>query len=297
MAATAANNDSGFNIPPGMKTPLFISGAFHIALVIVALVGLPYFKSDDLPMPTAIPIEILPVSDMTTTNRIPVKAPPKPVEEIKEKPIQKEKPPMPPKVEEVKPEPKPKPKTPDKEKVKEKPKPVVPPLPTEKLKEPEPKPEEKVKEKTVEPEDQQEFDSLLKNLQDSDPVVKDDLPESKTAKDVVAAPEAAFSETMTMSEIDALRQQLSRCWSIQAGARYAENLVVEVRLIVSRERRVMSATIVDQWKYSSDSYFRAAADSAIRAINSPQCETLNLPPERYDLWKDIIVEFDPRDML
>jgi hypothetical protein len=68
-------------------------------------------------------------------------------------------------------------------------------------------------------------------------------------------------------------------------------------LIVARDRRVQSATIVDQWRYSQDSYFRAAADSAIRAINSPQCETLNLNPDKYDLWKDMVVTFDPREML
>jgi outer membrane biosynthesis protein TonB len=294
--AAAATKDTGFNIPPGMKTPLIVSGVFHLAVVVIALVGLPHFKSPPEPMSTAIPIEILPVADMTTTNRIPVKARPAPPKELKEKPIQKNKPPMPPKVEEVKP-PSPKPKPPEKPKDKPKPKPVVPPPPTEKLKEPEPKPEEKPEEKPVEEDNSQQLESLLKNLQESDPVVEEDVPESKTAEPVAATPEAAFSETLTMSAIDALRQQLSRCWSIQAGARYAEDIVVAVRLIVGQDRRVVSATIVDQWKYSSDSFFRAAADSAIRAINSPQCEILNLPPDKYELWKDIIVDFNPKDML
>lgn len=295
MASAEATKDRWIEIPPGMKGPVIFSAVFHIALVVIALTGLPYFKKEPDPMEsTAIPIEILPIAEMTTTNKKPVKAAPAPEKPPEEKPIQKEKPPAPPKVEAVEP---PKEITPPKPKTeaKPKPKPVTPPPPEEKLEKPleKPKPEEKPVDETQ----AQDFTNLLKNLQDSDPVVEDNLPESKDAEAPAPSPIAAFSEQLTMSETDALRQQLSRCWSIQAGARYAEELVVDVRITVSRERRVLSATIVDQWRYSQDSYFRAAADSAIRAVNSPQCETLNLNPDKYELWKDMVVTFDPREML
>ncbi len=291
--AAAALKKKWDDVPEGMKTPLVVSAIFHATLVILAITGLPYLKKEIDPLDaTAIPIEILPIAEMTTTNKPPVKSQEVPEKPPEEKPVVKEKPPAPPKVEAVEP---PKEITPPKPKTeaKPKPKPVAPPPPEEKLE----KPEEKPKEEDVAEETPQEFNNLLKNLQDSQPVVDEPLPESKTAEAPAPAPQAAFSETLTMSEIDALRQQLSRCWSIQAGARYAEELVVEVRVLVSKERKVMSATIVDQWRYSQDSYFRAAADSAIRAINSPQCETLNLNPDKYDLWKDMVVTFDPREML
>jgi outer membrane biosynthesis protein TonB len=291
--AAAALKKKWDDVPEGMKTPLVVSAIFHGMIVILAITGLPYLKKEIDPLEaTAIPIEILPIAEMTTTNKPPVKSQEVPEKPPEEKPVVKEKPPAPPKVEAVEP---PKEITPPKPKTeaKPKPKPVVPPPPEEKLE----KPEEKPKEEDVAEETPQEFNNLLKNLQDSQPVVDEALPESKTAETPAPAPQATFSETLTMSEIDALRQQLSRCWSIQAGARYAEELVVEVRVLVSKERKVMSATIVDQWRYSQDSYFRAAADSAIRAINSPQCETLNLNPDKYDLWKDMVVTFDPREML
>ena len=294
MASAAASKDKSWNIdvPEGMKTPVVISAIFHIALVVVALVGLPYFKKEPDPMESsAIPIEILPIAEMTTTNKQPVKSAPAPEKPPEEKPLQKEKP-MPPKVEAVEP---PKEITPPKPKAEKKPvpKPVTPPPPEEKLE----KPKEKPEEKPVDEAQAQDFTALLKNLQDAPPEVTEDLPESKSADAPAPSPIAAFSEQLTMSELDALRQQLSRCWSIQAGARYAEELVVEVRLIVSPDRHVMSATIVDQWRYNQDSYFRAAADSAIRAVNSPQCETLTLNPDKYDSWKDMVVTFDPREML
>ncbi|PZQ44789.1 MAG: energy transducer TonB, partial [Micavibrio aeruginosavorus] len=174
------------------------------------------------------------------------------------------------------------------EKTKEEPKPKEKPKPAE------PEAKEKAKE---EPDTTQDFSKLLKNLQDSTPEVDEALPESKEATPPAPSPVAAPGVEMTMNEYDALSQQLQNCWSIQAGARYAEDLVVKVRLTVSPERHVMSATVVDTWRYSQDSYFRAAADSAIRAVNSPQCETLILPPDKYDVWKDMIVTFDPRDML
>lgn len=302
MSAAAIKQDR-FETPPGMKTPFIVSGIFHVALIVIALVGLPYFKTEPPPMMSAIPIEILPIAELTTTNKPPVEAPPAPEPEKLEKAPEKK--PMPPKVEEVKtPEP-PKPKK--AVEAKPKPKPVTPPPPDEAALEKtkvEPKPEEKkppepveAKEKAEEPDTSQDFTKLLKNLQDSKPQVEETLPESKEAAAPTPSPVAAFSEQLTMSELDALRQQLSRCWSIQAGARYAEELVVEVRLIVTPDRHVQSATIVDQWRYGQDSYFRAAADSAIRAVNSPQCETLNLNPDKFNVWKDMVVTFDPREML
>lgn len=305
MASAAATlKQRWIDVPEGMKGPLIVSGIIHVGLFVLAITGLPYFKTDPPPMMNSIPVEILPIAEITTSNKkIPVKAAPTPEPEKLEKPPEKK--PAPPKVEEVKP-PEP-PKPPKAAESKPKPKPVTPPPPDEaaleKVKEaPKPeekKPEEKVeaKEKAEEPDTSQDFTKLLKNLQDSQPEVDETLPESKDAAAPTPAPEAPYAETMTMSEADALAQQLQRCWSIQAGARYAEDLVVKVRLTVSPERRTLSAVIVDQWRYSQDSYFRAAADAAIRAVHSPQCEVLQLPPDKYETWKDIVVTFDPTDML
>lgn len=50
-------------------------------------------------------------------------------------------------------------------------------------------------------------------------------------------------------------------------------------------------------RYMGDSYFRAAADSVLRAIRNPRCNPLELPADKYDLWKEMTVTFDPREML
>jgi len=300
MAAAAATlKERWTEVPDGMKGPLIVSGIIHVVLVILAITGLPYFKQDPEPLMSAIPIEILPIAETRQTNKTPLEAPPRPEEEIQTKP--KDAKPLPPKVEEVKtPEP---PKPPKAEKPKPKVKPVTPPPPDEaalekvKEKPEEKKPPEPVEAKEKAEEQNQDFSKLLKNLQDAPQPTDETLPESKEATPPAPAPVAQQAAEMTMNEYDALSQQLQNCWSIQAGARYAEDLVVKVRLTVSPDRHVMSATVVDTWRYSQDSYFRAAADAAIRAVNSPQCETLVLPPDKYEVWKDMVVTFDPRDML
>lgn len=91
-------------------------------------------------------------------------------------------------------------------------------------------------------------------------------------------------------------EQLYKCWQAKTGARFTEDAIVKIRISVSPERKILSAIVIDQWRYSQDSYFRAAADQAVRALHSPQCEILNLPPNKYDDWKDIIVTYDPQVM-
>ena len=53
---------------------------------------------------------------------------------------------------------------------------------------------------------------------------------------------------------------------------------------------------MDQGRYNRDSFFRAAADSARRAVFHPHCNPLALPLDKYDIWKTIIIRFNPREM-
>jgi hypothetical protein len=74
-------------------------------------------------------------------------------------------------------------------------------------------------------------------------------------------------------------------------------LIVEVLIDVNQDRTVANADIVDKARYASDSFFRAAADAAVRAVRNPRCSPLILPADKYDQWKRIDFTFDPRDML
>ncbi len=298
MTAMASQNGSEFN--PPMNGAILGSIIFHALVILLAVFGLPFVHKPPVIVDDPISVEVIDVSEFRQTDRAPVKAPLPPEPKEEEKPPEKkvEKPPTPPKVD-VKEPPKavpPKPPEPKKEEVKKAEAPKPPP--PEALKPPEPKPPEPKKEEVKEETQQQDFASLLKNLQESEQQVETPTvnPQAQNTPPQ-PAPQAMLGERMSMSEMDALRRQLSQCWSIQAGARYAEDLVVEVRLLVNRDRTVRSATIVDQGRYNRDGFFRAAADSALRAVRSPMCNPLHLPEGKYDLWKDMVATFDPRDML
>lgn len=285
-----------------MKTPLIISGIIHAVVFLLVIFGLPHFKTDP-EIVESIPIDMVAdISDMTTTNKPPVKAP-KPKEEKKEEP-------PPPKKEPPKPLPPKEATPPDPEELKESPKKeeavekddLAPPKPKEKPK-PEKKPEPKKptpvkKTEKKKEDDSQDFDKLLQNLsEDEPPQPESDAPDSKLMTEPTPSPNVSkFSDVLSMSEQDALRQQLAGCWNINPGLMNAQDLAVEVKVTVNPDRTVNSVKIVDQARYNSDTFFRAMADSALRAVQNPRCSPLRLPEDKYNLWRDMTVVFDPKEM-
>ena len=96
------------------------------------------------------------------------------------------------------------------------------------------------------------------------------------------------------SEIEALRRQLADCWNPPVGARAAEELIVEIRLVLNPDATVQEAMVVDM---KSDPFFRAAADSALRAVLNPRCSPLRLPKDKFSKWQVTLLRFDMRAML
>ena len=41
-------------------------------------------------------------------------------------------------------------------------------------------------------------------------------------------------------------------------------------------------------------FFQAAAESAVRAVF--ECQPYAMPPQKYDQWRDMVLNFDPRQM-
>lgn len=269
-----------------MKGPFTVSVLFHVAIFLLTLVGLPFVVKEPI-LITPISVELVDIDELSQTD----KRPPPKVED-KPKPIEKPKEPEPPK---PPPEPKPEP-----EQVK-KPDPVPPPKPKEpekivekpKPEPPKPKPPEKPKEKPKEPE--RDISSLLKDLTPTEE--EKDKPRPETV-DPDEGQLADFTNKMSMSELDALRSQIEPCWNIPAGSEYAEQLVVTLRLQMSRDASARDIDVIrDGGRYNRDPVFRAAADSAIRAVRNPRCSPFDLPAEKYDQWKTIVINFDPSAML
>lgn len=289
-------------ISKGMKTALIISAGFHLGIVLLGVFGLPYIQKPIEIPPQPISVDIVDISEITTTNKKPQQAKPKPKDEPPPKVTAEIK--APPKVEAKEPPkvtPLEKPPEPPKEDVKE-PEPETPAPPEEKLADvkPEPKPQKKEEpkaiEKTKEPPSEEDFLSILKNLQDESPTGEEN-PDGQENTSPEESPLAQFSDKLSATEIDMIARRLNiqfaSCWNLMAGAREAENITVSINLKVRPDRTVQSAKIVDQWRYSQDSFYRAAADTALRAVKHPNCETLDLPEDKYNLWKDLTFNFNP----
>lgn len=99
--------------------------------------------------------------------------------------------------------------------------------------------------------------------------------------------------TLSQNEIDSLRSQVSRCWNPPVGAADAENLVVSIRIRLSRSGELEGNPEVVAGGGASMAE-RAAADAARRAIL--RCQPYNAPAEKYEAWADVQFNFDPRDM-
>ena len=110
------------------------------------------------------------------------------------------------------------------------------------------------------------------------------------------APAQTIGDTVTASEIDALRQHMRKCWVVPAGIKGAKDMAVDIKMEISKDGTVTKADIVDKSRMASDSAFRTAAESAKRAVLDPQCSPLPLPPGKYDQWKNLEFSFNPKDM-
>lgn len=103
---------------------------------------------------------------------------------------------------------------------------------------------------------------------------------------------AGLTQRLTQSEIDALRAQIQACWNPPVGAEEAEKLIVRLRIqfrpdgTLSRDPELLNK--------GGTTYFRIAAEAAMRAVL--RCQPYTLPAHKYDVWKDVEVTFDPRDM-
>ena len=98
--------------------------------------------------------------------------------------------------------------------------------------------------------------------------------------------------TMSVNEIDALRARIAQCWSPPPGGLGADAIIVKLRLRLNEDGSLIGYPSIAN--SGSSPFFQAAADSAVRAVF--QCQPYALPSEKYEVWRDMILTFDPRQM-
>jgi hypothetical protein len=209
------------------------------------------------------------------------------------------KPPEPKPPEPKPPEPKPEPKLPEPKPPEPKPEPPKPEPPKPeppKPKPPEPKPVDKKKKEDA------QFDALLRNLSTRPTTPAPDKPKpprpTPPQQQAMASsqPIAPLGAQLTTSEKDFVIQQLHACWYFDTGARGAADLKPEFRVNMNADGTIRDAQLLNRDRLS-DPYFRAAADSAYRALKNPDCQPLKLPPEKFREWQTFTITFDPQDLL
>jgi hypothetical protein len=306
-----------------MRTPAILSAGVHVVALVVAIANFDFFRSPPIE-PEPIMVDFVAIAKHAAAPTIgnpppqpkeakiaeetskapppktaePPPAPPDPPKEVAEaKPIA----PMP--VEKPKPEPpkptedvialKPKQPDPPKEEKKIEPPKPEPPKPEVKKVEP-PKPPPPKPPEPKKPNVDALVDSILKN-QDSKTKIQTPEQQPKPVKEITRTAPAApqLATVVTASEIEGVRNKIRPCWLSPGGAR--ETPIITLVVQMNSDGSPTSADVEDKGRYSRDPIYRAAADAALRAVRNPRCQPWPLPLDRYNGWRTVTIDVDPRD--
>jgi len=287
-----------------------ISIALHLAILLWILVVFPAGRPLDAPKIEDVPIDIVSPSEFTkikagmvdAKDDAPLAAKP---DDQKPKAVTEKEAPKPPKAEAVVPPP-PAEQPKAEEKPDPKPEKVEKPKDAEAKKEPQPKkaevkpdkPKDKPKPKPA-PQTETKRDvnadrlaALLNKIPDAarEPQAID--PPQNTPRRPVKGQSSGTQMTMAVNEIDALRAKIAQCWSPPPGGLGADAIIIKLRLQLNEDGSLVGYPTVAN--SSGSPFFQAAADSAVRAVF--QCQPYELPAAKYALWRDMILNFDPRQM-
>jgi hypothetical protein len=319
-----------------MRAGLTVSLLGHAALIAWGILVLPATKPLDASDIEAVPIEMVDLADETALKKgvrmaalVQEEQPVAPVRSVDEPPplprpppaVASAPPPPPPVVKPVEPEPTPppvaaaepdptpppapapEPASPPPEPVAEAPPPpeeptppaVTPPRPHLAPAQPTPK----VAAQTPKPKEQKPFDiDQITAMLDKQPEAAPQ-PDPAPAQPQPAKPQTTIGSligetdvAMTANELDALRARLAQCWSPPIG--WTDPAEVRVVLMLylnsdgsmSQEPQVVEAP--------AGRYSQTAPESAVRAVR--RCAPYNLPPEKFESWKQVKVTFDPINM-
>jgi outer membrane biosynthesis protein TonB len=300
-----------------MRSSIIVSIILHAAVVFVGIYGLPSIRKPAVPEDIPMIVEIVPLGLRTNlpTAPKPDRKPLKKAEVKAPKPLPAAKPK---KVPPPEPTPELKPKVVAA--------PSLEPKPIKKLK-PKLKIEAKIEPKTPKnlkkakpqrkPVAPDRFAMVLKNLEKD---LKKAVPKAKPSEkkreksesDLMARLSKSLSRkptefdpnrNVTISErhsmINLIKRTMEPCWLFgsQAGSKQAQDIFIEIEVALRPDGHVSRASITNRSQLQSDRFKLAAGESALRAVLNPECQPYKLPVNKYDVWKDLKLTFNPREML
>lgn len=266
-----------------MTRNIIISSTFHLIIILITAMSLPFLAKKPIDLPPIISVELIQITDITNIPFAPKAK--KIIEKVKEKEklVSVQAPP----------------------KVVKKEKPEAVPLPDEKI--------EKVKKLEDKKQNPEKIDNKVKQVSEFekeelfDPnniaalidKSKEDIGETTNKSNKVSQDQDKTVDNigLSLSEEDALKAQIFSCWSIPLGLPYNENLLVRIRLKLKPDGSVIKSEILDHVRMNKpgQGFYKVLAESALRAIQL--CQPLRVPTTGYERWKDLQLNFDAREML
>ena len=284
-----------------MNRSIIISSVFHLLLIFITAMSLPFLAKKPLDIPPIVSVELIQIAEKTNIPFAPKAK--KIIEKVKEKEKKLVSEQAPPK--KVK---KTKTKTvvsvEQNEKVDNK-TPEAVPLPEKTVKKIETKKENKQNPDKLDEEVKQVSEFEKKEFVDLDNIAKlidkakiESADEIKKNNDITQDQDRNIENTgLTLSEEDALKAQIFGCWSIPLGLPYNENLLVRIKLMLEPDGSVTKTEILDHARMNKpgQAFYKVLAESALRAVKL--CQPLRVPTTGYERWKELQLNFDAREML
>ncbi len=284
-----------------MNRSIIISSVFHVLLIIVTAMSLPFLSKKPLDIPPIVSVELIQIAEKTNVPFAPKAK--KIIEKVKEKEklVSEQAPPK--KVKKTKT------KTvvsldQNNKKIEDQ-VPEAIPLPDKTVKKIKTKEENKQNPEKVDKEVKQVSEFEKKDLFDPNNIAalidksKEETAEViKKNNDITQDQERNIENSgLTLSEEDALKAQIFGCWSIPLGLPYNENLLVRIKLKLKPDGSVTKTEILDHARMNKpgQGFYKVLAESALRAVKL--CQPLRVPTTGYERWKELQLNFDAREML
>ena len=246
-----------------MNRNIFISFGFHILLVLITAMSLPFLAKKPIDLPPIVSVELIQITDKTNIPFAPKAK--KIIEKVKEK---------------------------EKKLVSEQ----APPKAVKKDKQNPEKIETEIKQ-VSEFEKKDLFDpNNIAALIDKSKV---ESAETNKKSNEISQDQDKNIEFggLSLSEEDALKAQIFGCWSIPLGLPYNENLLVRIKLQLKPDGSIIDSEILDHARMNKpgQGFYKVLAESALRAVKL--CQPLRVPSTGYERWKELQLNFDAREML
>ena len=101
---------------------------------------------------------------------------------------------------------------------------------------------------------------------------------------------AKTSVELSITDIDKIKKHIGDCWDTSIGASEVKALI-PLKISANTDGTINSVEIVDNSLYAKDTFYRATADSARRAVLD--CSPLPIPQNKAELFKSFHFDFDP----